>query len=99
MTLSNIERNYGCYPEYVRQMEEDAAYQYEKEERQHNYYKVNKEKLNEAEKEGQRIDFTSFECKGCAHFEHIGMTGPEDDWDHNRCKNTSCSIFKEHGLK
>ena len=97
MSLSDVERSYGCYAEYARSMEEDDAYISKKQEEMVNWCQKNKKLLEEAEVKGQRIDFAPDCCQKCPHYTDIGPTwsyyGEMDDWEHGRCDNPACPTF------
>ena len=103
LSLADVERNYGCYAEYARSMEDDAAHEAEVAKKHQSYYQKNKALLKEAEAAGQRIDFAPDCCKSCPNYTDIGPTfGSDwdiDDWEHARCSNPKCQTFIEHNRR
>lgn len=90
--LSRIERAYGCYAEYVRQKEEQDAYDWEHYHKNLAWVRENKEKLRKANEEGKAVYFAD-DCIGCQYYEEIGPTSygdwleDIDDVEHGICHN------------
>lgn len=88
--LDYVERNYGCVTEYNRCREEEAEYEYEREEKRRAYYQKNKDMLKKAESDGTLVYFSE-DCYDCPSYTDIGMTDEYDDVPHGICGNLKCT--------
>lgn len=94
MSLSAIERSYGCVAEYNRQREEDEEYAFEQDQKAFKYYKENSRKLEEAKRNGT-LQYFCYDCVGCRDYVSIGMTSIDDDVEHGICTKNGCCKYKE----
>ena len=88
--LAYVERNYGCVPEYNRCQEEKAQLEYERWERDQEYYRKNELAFQKADADGTLVHW-AFECVDCKDYTPIGMRDAEDDVEHGICGNLSCT--------
>ena len=89
LSLSDIERNYGCVTEYYRSQYEDAAHEAELEQERWERYRVNQKRIDDAADAGTLV-YMAWSCVGCKDYTAIGMTSPDDDIEHGVCGDPAC---------